>query len=424
MLLGEGTKVTFLDGATNPQISLRAARWQAAGVGVRLGEEALSAPLDYDLAVLSPGIEASVPMVARLAAAGIPVLGEVELAFSRCRCPVLAITGSNGKTTTTGLAEAMLQAAGCRATACGNIGRPFSDVVREEPDLEVAVVEVSSFQLESVDSFRPRVAVWTNFSPNHLDRYPDVAAYFQAKLRIFARQDTGDDAVVNAAAELPPLAARRTTFSAWQPADFTLQDGWIHHAGRPLLSQASTRLRGPHNAENLMAALAAGMCLGFTPEALVAGAERFRPQPHRFEAVAELEGVTWINDSKSTTLDSLEMAVRACEGRVILLAGGKDKGFGFEPLAGLIHQRVHAAVLIGELRHRIAAAWADGPAECHQCASLEEAVELCRQLARRGDTVLFSPGTSSYDMFRSYAHRGDTFKSLVQKNNQTETTTP
>lgn len=424
LLLGRGARVTLLDASEAPAVRQRAE--QLAGLGARavLGAASGEVAAGFDLAVLSPGIDAATPFVQRLASAGVPVWGEIELAFRFCECPVVAITGTNGKTTTTELTAALLKRAGWRVQACGNIGLPFSEAVVRSRALDALVVEVSSFQLETVHSFRPRVAVWTNFSANHLDRYAGLAEYRAAKLRIFGQQTGEDHAVVNARENLPPLRARLTTFSAFtDKADFTLREDTIAYGGSALLSLAETRLRGPHNAENLMAALGAGLRLGLDPQRMVPAARHYTPPPHRCEWVAEIDGVAWINDSKSTNLDALEQAIRSRRGGIVLLAGGKDKGFGFEPLADLVRERVRAAVLIGEMRHRIAAVWQDAT-DCRAADSLEAAVRLCGDLAQPGETVLFSPGTSSFDMFRSYEARGQAFKQLVQQLHQSATTQP
>jgi UDP-N-acetylmuramoylalanine--D-glutamate ligase len=378
---------------------------------------------DFDFAVLSPGIDPVVPLARRPVEAGIPLLGEIELAFRSCRCPVIAITGTNGKTTTTGLTAALLAGAGFRTEACGNIGLPFSAVAARSADLDAVVVEISSFQLETVETFRPRVAVWTNFSANHLDRYPDTAAYRAAKLRIFDRQTAEDFAVVNARLELPELRARRVTFTATPAveADFTFQDGAIWHRGRALLELSATRLRGPHNAENLMAAFGAGMCLGADLADMARAASDYAPPPHRCEFVSGAGGVTWINDSKSTNLDALAQALRGQNGGVVLIAGGKNKGFDFAPVADLVAERVHDAVLIGEMSDSIARDWPAVP--CRKADSLEAAVAAAAACARPGDTVLFSPGTSSFDMFRSYEERGELFKKFVHQH-KTKSKTP
>lgn len=414
LLLDSGAAVTVLDSGEPAPRRSAADQLSSRGARVVLGNDALRCVQDFDFAVLSPGIDPVVPLARRPVEAGIPVLGEIELAFRSCRCPVVAVTGTNGKTTTTGLTAELLNAAGIRAEACGNIGLPFSEVASRSASLGAVVVEISSFQLETTDTFRPRVAVWTNFSANHLDRYPDVASYRAAKLRIFDRQTAEDFAVVNARAELPALRARRVTFTAARgaEADFTLDGDMVLHRGSPVISMTETRLRGPHNAENLMAALGAGLCLGAKLGAMLPGARSYAPPPHRCEFVRETGGVAWINDSKSTNLDALAQALRGQTGGIVLIAGGKNKGFDFAPVAGLVRERVRDAVLIGEMRESIARDWA-GATACHPVDSLEAAVEKARALARPGDTVLFSPGTSSFDMFRSYEERGEAFKKIT-----------
>ena len=415
LLLESGAAVTVLDSGDPAPRRATADLLSSRGARVVLGNDALRCAQEFDFAVLSPGIDPVVPLARRPVEAGIPLLGEIELAFRSCRCPVVAVTGTNGKTTTTGLIAALLNAAGIKSEACGNIGLPFSEVAARSASLDAAVVEISSFQLETTDTFRPRVAVWTNFSANHLDRYPDVASYRAAKLRIFDRQTADDFAVVNARADLPALRARRVTFSAapGAEADFTLGAGdTILHRGSPVIAMGETRLRGPHNAENLMAAFGAGLCLGADLKAMLPAAREYGAPPHRCEFVREVDGVTWINDSKSTNLDALAQALRGQTGGVVLIAGGKNKGFDFAPVADLVGERAHDAVLIGEMRASIARDWA-GRVPCHPVDSLPAAVEKARSLARSGDTVLFSPGTSSFDMFRSYEERGDIFKDLT-----------
>jgi UDP-N-acetylmuramoylalanine--D-glutamate ligase len=415
LLLGSGAAVTVLDSGDPAARRTAAEQLSSRGARVVLGNDALRCAQEFDFAVLSPGIDPVVPLARRPVEAGIPLLGEIELAFRSCRCPVVAVTGTNGKTTTTGLTAALLGGAGLRTEACGNIGLPFSEVASRSSSLDAVVVEISSFQLETTDTFRPRVAVWTNFSANHLDRYPDTATYRAAKLRIFDRQTAEDFAVVNARTDLPALRARRVTFTAARAdeADFTLGAGeMILHRGTPVIVLSETRLRGPHNAENLMAALGAGLCLGLDLSAMLPAARTYAPPPHRCEFVRELDGVTWINDSKSTNLDALSQALRGQTGGIVLVAGGKNKGFDFAPVADLVRERVHDAVLLGEMRASIARDWADATA-CHPVDSLEAAVARARGLARPGDTVLFSPGTSSFDMFRSYEERGDLFKQLT-----------
>lgn len=414
LLAEEGSQVTALDSAPEEKLRERIGRLQAAGVRVIAGPEADSDPSVYDIAVLSPGIDPAVPLVQNILRKEIPVIGEIELAFEECACPVLAITGTNGKTTTTELTTAMLQGCSVRAISSGNIGIPFAQAVRESNQLDFMVLEVSSFQLETISAFRPMVAAWLNFSPNHLDRYRDLEEYRQAKLRIFQNQTPEDFAVVNARDPLPPLAARRITFSAHTPeADFTRDGSWILFRGERILDQSTTRLHGVHNAENLMAAMAMGYAVGIEFDVMASAMTEYQAPVHRCEFVRELDGVRWVNDSKATNLDAMRNALLSQEAGVVLIAGGKDKGFEFDPIADLVAERAKCAILIGEMRERIARSWPDTP--CLTANSLEEAVQLARQHAEPGEVVLFSPGTSSFDMFRNYGVRGNRFKEAVHQ---------
>jgi UDP-N-acetylmuramoylalanine--D-glutamate ligase len=412
LLWEEGADVTICDSNDGPGLREKSSRLEAQGIKVLLGPAADSDPARYDVCILSPGIDPAVPLVRNVIRKKIPIIGELELAFEECICPVVAITGTNGKTTTTELTTAMLQGSGVRAMASGNIGLPFATAVRQSNELDVMVLEVSSFQLETINAFRPHVSVWLNFSPNHLDRYRDLDEYRAAKLRIFANQTSEDYAVVNFRESLPPLAARRITFSAYAPdADFALRDDIIHYRNEPILDQRETRLTGIHNAENLMAALGVGLALGVDFERMIAAGAKYTAPVHRCEFVRELNGVRWINDSKATNLDALEKAILSQSRPIVLIAGGKDKGFEFDSIAPLVRERVRLGVLIGEMKERIAHCWSG--VDCRISASLEEAVEVASQAAYEGDTVLFSPGTSSFDMFRNYGERGNRFKEAV-----------
>lgn len=412
LLREEGSEVTVAESGDSPALREKAARLEAQGIKILLGPVADTDPTVYDVCILSPGIDPVVPLVQNVLKKNIPVIGELELAFKECLCPVVAITGTNGKTTTTELITTMLQGSGVRTMASGNIGLPFATAVRQSNELDVMVLEVSSFQLETTESFHPHVALWLNFSPNHLDRYRDVEEYRAAKLRIFEQQTSEDFAVINARESLPPLAAKKITFSAYtNDADFTLRNGIIHYRGEPILDQNKTRLPGIHNAENLMAALGSGLALNVDLDRMIAAVMEYTAPEHRCEFVRETNGVQWINDSKATNLDSMEKAILSQVRPIILVAGGKDKGFEFDPIATLVRERVRIAVLIGEMKERIAASWQG--VDCRIASSLEEAVQMAHNAANPGDTVLFSPGTSSFDMFRNYGERGQRFKQIV-----------
>ncbi|MGI8819395.1 MAG: UDP-N-acetylmuramoyl-L-alanine--D-glutamate ligase [Chthoniobacterales bacterium] len=414
LLRDEGAAVTVLDSADEQTILRTTVEGlRARGIQVICGPDAERDSAHYALVVRSPGIDPASPLGRNFAARGVEIIGELELGWRALHLPVIAITGTNGKTTTTELLAQMLNACGQRTIACGNIGKPLSEVAREGRGLEVLTVEVSSFQLETISTFRPAVSVWLNFAPDHLDRYRSLGEYRAAKLRIFEFQTEDDVAVVNAAAELPSLAARVVTFSAYQDdADFTLAGGAIVYQGEPVLRLAETRLRGSHNLENLMAALAIGQARGLSFEEMVPPLSAYEPRPHRLEFVRTLGGVDYINDSKATNLDAVEKALRAQTRPVVLIAGGKDKGFAYDTLRPLVAEKVRATVLIGEMAGRICGDWSS-VVRCEMAVSIVDAVERAHAIAHPGEVVLFSPGTSSFDMFKSYADRGDQFRALV-----------
>ncbi len=415
LLLAEGARVTVLDSGPADSLRGKTAALQAAGAQVIAGADADSDMGEYDFAVLSPGIDPATPLMQNFRARGTEIIGELELAFVLCARPVIAITGTNGKTTTTQLVEKMLLGAGMKTVACGNIGPAFSAKVAEGRSMDVMTVEVSSFQLEEIRTFRPTVAVWLGFAPDHLDRYPTMQAYFDAKARIFENQTADDWAVVNLRDKLPPLKARRLTFSAYEGGgDFELRDGAIIFQGRPVLRMSDTNLRGSHNAENLMAALAVGLTRGLDFVQMIPPLREYKPLPHRCELIRTLDGVDYVNDSKATNLDSLEKALAGETRKVVLIAGGKDKGFEFGSVTDLVADKCRCAVLLGEMAGRIERLWSPRVPCINVGRSLEKAVHTARSHARSGDIVLFSPGTSSFDMFRNYADRGNQFRQLVQ----------
>jgi UDP-N-acetylmuramoylalanine--D-glutamate ligase len=413
LLHRRGANVTIFD-SRNPD-GQRIRKLQDLGITVITGEAADVASADYDLTILSPGIDPVVPLVQNFRRQGAVLVGELELAYRFCQRPVIAITGTNGKTTTTQLIESMLNAVGHRTVACGNIGMPFAEAVLRQEEFDFFTVEVSSFQLETISTFRPQVALWLNLTPDHLDRYRDMAEYRTAKLRIFENQQSSDYAVTNHLDDLPALIAKRLTFSAYsKEADLILDGDTIYFRGNPILEMQETHLSGIHNAENLMAALGAAQAIGIPMEKAKCGLTDYRLLPHRCEKVGEIKGVIFINDSKATNLDALAKALESQPNPVVLIAGGKDKGFAFDAITGLVHQKAKHVVLIGEMADRIFQTWSK-VVPCSPAKSLSTAVELARQHSRPGDVVLFSPGTSSFDMFKNYADRGNQFREIVQE---------
>ncbi len=414
-------RVTILDSGSAESLAPKIDRLTSLGINFLCGTAADSDATIYDLGILSPGIDPVVPLVKNFRAKKIELIGELEFADRVCGRPVVGITGTNGKTTTTQLVESMLNAVGVKTVACGNISPAFSAKALEGRMLDVITVELSSFQLEEIRHFRPRVAVWLGFASDHLDRYPDMESYFAAKLRIFENQTADDFAVVNLRDKLPPLKARKITFSAYETGgDFELKDGVIIYHGKPVLAMADTLLRGSHNAENLMAALGVGIALGLDIEKLAAPLCSYRALPHRCELIRIVDGVDYVNDSKATNLDSLEKALAGESRPVILIAGGKDKGFEFDSVRDVVADKCRCAILIGEMAERIEQMWSPKVRCINVGSSLERAISTAQSQARSGDIVLFSPGTSSFDMFKNYADRGNQFRQIVH---QLKTTT-
>ena len=418
LLAEEGAMTTILDSAELKKLRSKIEKITPLGISVLAGIDAEKDSRKYDRGILSPGIDPAAPLVQNFLRKRIEMIGELELSWELCKCPVIAITGTNGKTTTTELVARMLNEGGVKTLAAGNIGPAFASVVKKSGDLEVMTLEVSSFQLEEIRTFRPHIAVWLNFTPDHLDRYPDMETYRRAKLRIFENQTIEDFAILKlddtpAIVDPAKLKARVITFSAVREGgDFDLHEGVIQFRGEPVLAMDKTKLRGVHNAENLMAALAVGYLMGLSFETMAGPLSTYSALPHRCELVGSVNGVDYINDSKATNIDALEKALISEKRPVVLIAGGKDKGFEFGSITDLIARKVHHVVLIGEMADRIAALW-QSRVPCEKADSLDDAVRRARGHARSGDVVLFSPGTSSFDMFKNYADRGDQFRNLI-----------
>ena len=420
-LLVRGATVVAIDDAPGDD-----ARVAAAALGVQLIERPsvdvlAGLVVRVDVVVPSPGVPASHPVHSLARAAGVPVRGEVELASRWSICPLVAVTGTNGKTTVTSLVAEMLVASGIPSIAAGNIGLPLSDAVANE-DLKVVVAEVSSFQLAFAESFRPVVSVWLNFSPDHLDWHGDVEAYVAAKARIWANQGPADVAVVNAddpvvMAQVATAPARVVTFGlglglgpAPAQADFTVADGWLRGPEGPLLEVAALPRALPHDLSNSLAASAAALAAGATVEGVRAGLTGFAPLPHRLTLVAYAGGVRWYDDSKATNPHAAVAAVRGFES-VVLLAGGRNKGLDLAALSE-VSDRLRAVVAIGEAAPQVTAAF-EGRTPVHPAASMVDAVAAAADASRPGDVVLLSPGCASFDWYRSYAERGDDFASAV-----------
>ena len=367
-----------------------------------------------DLVVISPGIEANAPWSLAFTCAGAPIIGEVELAFRYFRGRIIAITGTNGKTTTTALIEHILTSAGKTARACGNYGYPFCEVALSDPQPEFAVLEVSSFQLETIVSFKPEVAVWLNFASDHMDRYKTVEDYYHAKLRIFENMAKDQIAVVRAGENLRSITPRIVEFSATSGSGILrFESGCIMQLATPVADLRGTALQQAHNAENSMAAILACRAVGLSDRQIVPFLADFRPPHHRCEFVAEERGVLWLNDSKSTNLHSTEAAIRSQTRPIILIIGGKDKGLDYTPLLPLMHGKVRLCIVFGQISQQLEDTFGAG-VETIRVETVPQAVKVADQRSNIGDVVLFSPGTSSFDQFANYAERGDCFCNVVR----------
>ncbi len=425
LLQRDGAHVVVRDEATDDLLQERAIRLRQLGVRVELGKQ-YDRSAHFDLAVLSPGIAPERPIVREVLTQQTPLLSELELAYRFCLCPIVAITGTNGKTTTTELIATMLTGCDKRTVAAGNIGHAFSDAVEASAGLDALVLEVSSFQLEKIEQFRPNIAVLLNITPDHLDRYESMDDYAAAKALVLLNQKPEDTAVISIEAlkhlrrMCLPFQARAITFSAYNGA----ADVWLDPSDKDtiwsrlpqcrgiLMKMSETNLRGLHNAENVLATLATGLAMGLPVSQMREAISAYYPQPHRCEFVTEVGGVSFINDSKATNGDAVEKALRSLPGRSVLIAGGRDKGLDFASLKSVIAEKVKLAVLIGEAQNKMWHAWSK-TTPCVRASSMEEAVQLAASHTLPGDTVLLSPACASFDMFENYGHRGDEFKRHV-----------
>lgn len=378
------------------------------GADVSTGESFCS-----DIVVLSPGIETGSDFVQAFAKKSDAVWGEIELAYRCFQGKIIAITGTNGKTTTTELVDTLVRACGLTCAPCGNYGTPFSEVVIMDEPPQVVALELSSFQLETIDEFRADARIWLNFSPDHMDRYHSVEEYRAAKLRIFENLGEFDLLIVRAGEDLGDLARHATTFSAEEDADWSFSEGEIFHGGEPFVTMAETRLHGRHNAENVMAACAAVEAVApLTLETAREALRHYAPPKHRCELIRTLDGVFYLNDSKATNLHAMESAIKSQDQPIVLIAGGKEKGLDYRPAAELFAGRVRAALVFGQIGPLLKDVFSP-VVDCQQFETLPEAIKAARAQAEVGNVVLFSPGTSSFDQFTGYEQRGDVFREVV-----------
>lgn len=422
LLAAKGARVMLSETRRPHELDLPVSDLEPAGVLLEFGGHS-EAVLAADLICISPGIPPDIPILRDAAAAGIPVLGELEVASWFCDAPMVAITGSQGKTTTTTLTAEILKTRFHPLWLCGNIGTPVAQLALETPSPRLAVLEVSSFQLETIAAFHPHIAVLTNLSPNHLDRYENYAAYVDAKMRILQNMSAADYLLYNAddaglREKIVGTAPQKVPFSISR--ELSAGAFWAEDAIHVRWEQINTmipieksRLRGPHNRYNMTAAAMIGLLNGVKEREIKQVIETCPGIEHRLEYVATVKGVDYINDSKATTVESLKYALLSFDQPIVLIAGGKDKGGNFAELNDLLAERVVRVVLIGEAKARMRRTWED-VVPLSEATSLQEAVEIARRSAMPGQVVLLAPACSSFDMFKNYEDRGNQFKAIVK----------
>ncbi len=421
---GHGATVTATDAKPEAAMQETASRLRAAGVQLALGAHEPELFLAQDLIVVSPGVPANLPALERARAKGVPVWSEIELAWRFLRGKLVAITGSNGKTTTTSLVAHILKTAGIATLVGGNIGVPLLDLAGSSTDASVTVAEVSSFQLETIQEFRPEIGVLLNLTPDHLDRHESFEAYAAAKMRLFENQLDRDAAVLNA--DDPEITRRMPSRGHiyWFSRQKRVAEGAFVRDGEIVFRadgsetvvarRGDITLRGEHNLENVLAACAASYLAGAPAPAISTGVKTFRAVEHRLEFVAQVAGVQFYNDSKATNVDATLKAIEAFPGPLLVILGGKDKGSPYTPLIEPLRQRARLAILIGAAAGKIAAD-IGGAVAIEHAGTLDHAVTLAAQRAKPGDVVLLAPACASFDQFENYEQRGRVFKELVAR---------
>ena len=428
-LVGQGAVVALTDQKPIEKWSPEALELKDLGVGLLPGEPPSWLLDQLDLVVVSPGVPATIIPIRYAERAGAEVIGEVELAYRYLKGRVVAITGSNGKTTTTSLIGELLRDAGLTVQVGGNIGKALISMIETSRDDGWTVAELSSFQLETIKTFRPSIAVVLNVTPNHMDRYETFNDYAAAKHRIFMNQTAEDTAVLNAddptvSSWASGLRARVMQFSVKKEIDdgVFLRGRELIYREKVLLNVDEMKLRGMHNVENVAAAMAAGIAAGASVESMNSTVRRFDPVEHRLEFVTEIEGVKFYNDSKATSVDATLKALEAFSheaGKVVLILGGKGKKAPYAPLESLVRAKVRKLVLIGEDAETIANELGSS-APFERASDMKDAVARSYAAAEKGDVILLAPACASFDMFDSFEHRGKVFKEEVLSTDFTE----
>jgi UDP-N-acetylmuramoylalanine--D-glutamate ligase len=417
-----GGVVFVSDASARERLAVPITRLEEAGVGYEVGGHT-EALFNSDFVVISPGVPLTAKIVTHLRERGIPIFSELEFASWVCKGTIVAITGSNGKTTTTTLVGEIFKAAGFETFVCGNIGSPFADIADRATEDAVVVAEVSTFQLETIETFAPHVAAILNVTPDHLDRHGTMGAYKQLKFRIAENQGQDDVLVLNADdAEVRNTELSTSAQVHWFSREATpaasvgVIDGVLSYRDGDevtgVVPVAEIAIRGRHNLENALAAAAIVQPLKVAPETIAEVLRSFPGVEHRLEYVGRVAGINFINDSKATNVDSVVVALEAMNGGVHLIMGGRDKGAPYGPLEAAGRGKVRSLVAIGEAKERVFSEL--GKVFPTQFAdSLEDAVRKCFESAFPGETVLLSPGCASFDMFEDFEHRGRAFKAVV-----------
>src|SRR5712692_10200395 len=419
-----GARVTATEERPEAQVAEAAAKLRTAGCVLEFGGHCEETFLEQDLIIPSPGVSPAMPTLAAAHKQGITVWSEIELAWRFLRGRLVAITGSNGKTTTTSLIGHILETAGLPVIVAGNIGTPLISRVDETSDATVTVAEMSSFQLELIEELRPDVALLLNLTADHLDRHASFEDYARAKARIFENQREQDAAILNADDAVAPQYAPARAQVFWFSRTKRVASGAFLRGGAiafrrdgaetVLLHRADIGLRGEHNVENVLAASSAALLAGAAPAAIVAGVRSFAGVEHRLEFVAEVNGVSFYNDSKATNVDATLKALDAFPGNLLVILGGKDKGGDFTLLREPLRQRARLVLLVGDAAEKIGAQ-IEGAVPLERPKTMDRAVRLAFERARPGDTVLLAPACASFDQFQNYEHRGRVFKHLVRQ---------
>jgi len=419
-----GATVTATDAKLEQELAETAAELRAANVKLELGGHRPRLFLEQDLIVVSPGVPAHLPALDLARQRGIPVWGEIELAWRFLRGKLVAITGSNGKTTTTSLVAHILKTAGIQTQAGGNIGVPLLALVERSTDATVTVAEVSSFQLETIQDFRPEIGVLLNLTPDHLDRHESFEAYAAAKMRMFENQLDRDVAVLNAADPEITMRMPSRPHVYWFNRQKRVAEGTFVRGDEimfraegsetRLARRSEISLRGEHNVENVLAACAAAHLAGALPSAVASGVKTFRGVEHRLEFVARIGDVAFYNDSKATNVDATLKAIEAFQEPLTVILGGRDKGSPYTPLREPLRRHRGSAIVIGEAAAKIAGDL-EGAVPLRHAGTLDCAVTLAMELVRPGEVVLLAPACSSFDQFENYEHRGREFKRLVSQ---------